>query len=231
VVAGLALYAGAVGTACAAIVIDVTATSNSKIHFVGGAIDATDARYFDFLPSDSAHQFTVSTSQGDLFGTFGDTKFFVGAIDGSGIALVKGTGTMTIHDENEAEWQASVGWQSIGTLGNGGSINVAGVVNMGTVNYSGSNSDLLALKNGTGLTAGLSFYFAGESSTGLLSHLMDTSDGTSKGTPNDHSTSFSGQISAVPEFSTWAAGAGALIVFLGFGWRVHGGNRRVLRIG
>jgi hypothetical protein len=51
------------------------------------------------------------------------------------------------------------------------------------------------------------------------------------GTDAQHTISFAGSMSAVPEASTWVAGSGMLGMLLLFGTGAHGRVRRVFRLG
>jgi hypothetical protein len=107
-------------------------------------------------------------------------------------------------------------------LGQGGFLNANGVINLSTIVYGGSNSDLLAFKSGTDPRVLLSFIFSEKQPLPLLQHLM--------GTDAQHTISFSGSMSAVPEASTWVAGSGMLGMLLLFGTGAHGRVRRVFRL-
>jgi hypothetical protein len=212
-------------TANATLVFDYSNVGGAAVNFTGGSVGVDGERYFKFTPEDN--QFKITGTQGGsgsasgLTGNFGTTRYHVGTIDAYDTADILDTGTLTIHDGASFNLTATVDWKNIGTLGQGGFLNANGVINLSTIVYGGSNSDLLAFKSGTDQRVTLIFGFSSLTEP-LLKNLMES------GAQN--ATSFAGSMSAVPEASTWVAGSGMLGMLLLFGTGAHGRVRRVFRL-
>lgn len=187
------------------ILLDFTSLANASIHFDG-------VGNFSFLPATSGHQFSItrSSGSGDSIGDKGyiSGTWAIGPVVnlGGGVqyAPVTGSGGLTISDGVNT-LTANLSWNDMLTVGVGGLINVQGVLNLSDISYGGGQSDLKALAAvGTG-TQTLSFTFIPAHNLTYL-----------KGTAAD--TAFSGELTAVPETTTFIAGAGALgLLLLGLG--------------
>lgn len=163
---------------------------------------------FQFNNAGSGYQFHITTESGgssalNLNGAFTGGPFHYGPITttGSGLTMVQEAtvtgplGTLIIND-GTGNLSATVNLLDVETFassGAGGGMNASLGVNLTAVTYSGSNPDLLFLKNHQPGTLDLSFQFSpGETLTQL-------STGT-----GPFVTSFSGSLVAVPEPSTLA---------------------------
>ena len=167
----------------------------------GSSIDFNGTNQsFDF-PTTSTYDFAITTATspnlGGLQGNIGGT-FTVGTIttaeDGGQQANVTSTdGTFSVFD-GASTLTANLNWETIQVLyGLFGILNVKGAANLSDVTYSGSNSDLLGIRNGTDQTVVLTFQFSPVTER-TLAELM---------TPGQvNSTSYSGSLSSVPEPSS-----------------------------
>jgi hypothetical protein len=216
-------------TANATLVFDYSNENGAAVNFKGGDVGVAGERYFEFTPADNQFKITGTHGGSDtargLTGNFGATQYRVGAITSFGIASVAdilNTGMLTIHD-GVLDLTATVDWRNIRSLGQGGLLNARGVVNLSSIAYGGDNVDLLAFKNGTDQNVVLNFIFSEYQPVPLLPHLMAKNA--------QHTISFAGSMSAVPEASTWVAGSGMLGMLLLFGTGAHGRVRRVFRLG
>ena len=189
-----------------AVTIDYSNSSIGKINLdpTDGCGVAGSVGCFDFTPGNSLEISSGSAAgyTGSISGLFG-----VGAIStlGGGLietANVNGTGTLTIFDGlTSTSLTADLNWVDIGTFGTGGVINISGSVNLTSISYGGTNTDLLALANAGSGTQTTTFQFTSPQS---LTDLFETSSTVS-------STSFSGSISAVPvPAAIWLFGSGLL---------------------
>ena len=173
IVASLAACLSFSASVCSA--FDYSSTVNSLIQFNG---DST----FNFTPSSN----NIRITSGGAAGLIGEITgvYTIGtvttAIDGSQTAPVTGTGTFVIHD-GVNDLTGTVVWLDIGEFGVFGGANLTGTVNLTGITYSGSNPDLLAVKNAGSAINVLSFQFAGVESLDLLKSVST-------------STSFSGTV-------------------------------------
>lgn len=186
-----------------AINIDFAAISGAQVQFNG------TGDTFTFLPS-AEDQFVITGSDGvgDSVGLRGwmTGTFSIGAITTSGLlqtASVTGSGQLTIyHGLNTLT--ATLTWDSISTFGAGGIINVNGDLNLSSIAYTGTRSDLLALAAPGQGSEVISFQFVpGKSLTQL------TADGTVS------RTSFSGSVSADGSAPTLLPDAGSSLSLFG----------------
>jgi hypothetical protein len=163
------------------------------------------ATNLDSLPVDAAGQ----TEGGNIDGTF-----TIGAITTNGAtqsANVSGIGVFSMTDLTGHVWSAALNWETITTTGTGTTLNVEGLVNVGAATYTGTNADLLALKNMPGGMASLNFIFI----PGLS--LTQLTDGTTR------RDNYSGNYVPTPEPSFYGILA---IGILGVIW-THRRQRRV----
>jgi hypothetical protein len=169
----------------------------------GSLIDFDGAGNFTFSNS-GTNDFQINNDQGGtnsalgLFGNLSGT-FAIGVISGGGtFAPVTGTGSLIIHD-GVNDLTASVDWVDITTSGTGSTLNSNAVANLTGITYSGTNADLLTIKNSLVASGTLSFTF---------NPAVSLSDLKSNGT---HATTYSGTLTATPEPMTFSLlGAGLL---------------------
>jgi hypothetical protein len=141
---------------------DYSSTVNSLVQFNG---DST----FNFTPASN----NVRITSGLGVGLIGEITgvYTIGtvttAVDGSQTAPVTGTGTFVIHD-GANDLTANLVWLDIGSFGVIGGANLTGTINLTGITYSGSNPDLIAVKNAGSAINVLSYQFAGQESLDAL---------------------------------------------------------------
>jgi hypothetical protein len=206
----------AVIAAAVALAASVT-TSQASLNFYG-----LGNMVFNTSPSDS---FTLSPVSGSSstpqFGFIGADSSLVGWVSGGPFTVNMGTlvssdagaiqtasvtsgGTLNIWDGTQ-DLTGTVNWIQIQTdtaVGQGGVADSL-AINLSNISYSGSNGDLLALKNSKGGNINMTFQFSGSDPS--LTTLFTSPGGTT--------ASYSGSISAVPEPSTVVAGFLLLLPF------------------
>ena len=154
---------------------------------------------FEFIPTGGPHFQITSTIGGidpDTIGLEGSMTGMwtigpiVGVAPGPQSAPVTGTGTLSIVDEGGNVFSGDLVWDTIFTVGAGGTINPMASLNVTGITYPGGvNDDLLALAAPGSVVNVATFQFA--TPTGL-------SDLTADGTT--HETSYSGSLTTkVPE--------------------------------
>jgi hypothetical protein len=74
-------------------------------------------------------------------------------------APVSGTGSLTISDGSGGTFQGTVVWNDLTSLGTLNGLNLSGNLNLSTLSYNGTKSDLLALLNAGAGSAAVSFQF------------------------------------------------------------------------
>lgn len=172
---------------------------------VGSFINFDGAAHFNFTPAVNSFKVTSGTAAnflGDISGTY--TIGAITTVGGVSSAPVTGTGTFVIHDPvGPNNFSATLVWINIAQFGTGGTLNVNGTANLTAISYSGSNSDLLAIKNAVGSANTLTFQFV---PAVLLADLKST--GT-------HATSFSGSVGTVPDGGTTVALLGFALAGMG----------------
>jgi hypothetical protein len=115
---------------------------------IGSSINFDGLGNFTLSPAVNNLKITSGSAAG-LMGEMSGT-FTIGAITPVGLdsmAPITGTGTLVIHD-GANDLTATLVWLDIYQSGTGGFLNNEGSVNLTAISYSGSNPDLLALKNG-----------------------------------------------------------------------------------
>jgi hypothetical protein len=187
----------------AAVTIDYANTANHSIN-----LDPTDncggsgtIGCFSFTSPGPSIQITSGSALGAVGGISG--TFGVGAIVTSGsteTASVSGAGVLSIFDGSDT-LTADLNWVDIASFATAGILNTIGTANLSNINYTGSNSDLLALLNaGSGINTATFQFTTPTSLTTLF---------TTRSTVT--STSFSGSISPVPvPAAVWLFGSGLL---------------------
>jgi hypothetical protein len=138
IVASLVACLGLGAGVCSAGELDYSSTVGSLIQFNG---DST----FTVTPATNNLVFAGSALLGEITGTY-----TIGTVTTTGpfsLAPVSGTGAFVVHDGAGFDLKSTLVWVEIDQLGGSGALNPFGVVNMTGVTYSGSNPDLLALRN------------------------------------------------------------------------------------
>ena len=193
----------------APLVLNFGVTGGSKAQFTGGAtptFEFTGTPNFKINSTDNG----IGSADG-LTGTIGGT-YAIGTVTtpfaGQEVASVSsiGIGSLTINDGG-TPLTAVLEWISIYTQGAGGTVNAGSVVNLKNIMYSGSNVDLLNLRN-TGMGSGIASASFNFSPAKTLTQLT---------TEANNFANFTGTFTPVPEplFSglLLVGGIGALIGF------------------
>jgi len=201
-------------------VLAISADVRADVDFQGTGTGASFV--FNNNPSGDAFTITGSSGVGDsvgLQGTIGGTfSYTMGSIVAAGTVqtapVITSNGVLTITDASLISLTGTLTGIDVATIGTAGVVDVNGAINLTNVSYSGTNSDLLELKNEAAASGGIvaiSFQFVpGESLTALAA------------SGPDHETSFSGTIttSVVPEPASLSLGCIALgTIVLGMRWR------------
>jgi hypothetical protein len=203
----------------AGLILDIASVAGSNIEFKGTGTGAT----FQFNNNGSGQGFVVTASNGvgdavglhgQLGGTYSYTTASISTIGPLQTApVLTSGGVLTITDASLNSLTGTVDGIDVSTVGTGGLINLNGTVNLSSVTYSGTDADLLQLKNEASLGGGivaLTFQFIpGKSLTQFAAAAAD------------NTASYSGSIAtaAVPEPpSLVLAGLGTL-ASLGYGLR------------
>lgn len=192
IIAPLILAAGMV-LACAS---NVQAVSFNYASTVGSTIDFDGMTHFTFSPVTNNFQIANGSAAGflgQMTGTF--TIGTITTIGGVSTASVSGSGTFVIHDSvSMTDLTATLTWVDITQNGTGDNLNITGTVNLTGITYTGSNADLVALRNaGSGANV-LSFQFIPAVTLAEL-----------RNGPGPHSTSFSGTVATLPDGGTTVA--------------------------
>jgi hypothetical protein len=176
------------------ITCDFSNLSDATIRFTGTGrlIEFPSTGLRDFVVTDA-----TSPNLGGLQGNI-DGTFVVGLITVTGTmeqaSVTTTDGLFSIDDGHGNTLKADLDWKDILVYTKMfGFMNILGDVNLANVTYAGSNTDLLAIKNGGDQSVVLSFTFSPVAKKSLV-QLM---------TPGEvNSTSYSGSLSAVPEPSS-----------------------------
>jgi len=212
----------AAGLACAAassqagIQLNFASTTGSDINFSGGG-------NFDFenggvslptspqfiITSQSGSPVPIGDSTGDLGSITGSNFKIVGPPSGSATsAAVTGSGLLTIKD-GTGSLTATVTWQTIQENTSAGSLNLNAAINLNSIVYTGTKSDLTFLAGGGQGVETVTFSFT--TSESLLA-LYNGSVASSFANPA-FSGALTSSFSPVPEPSTVIAGALLLLPF------------------
>jgi hypothetical protein len=188
-VAGCILVFAMVGRAPATIV-DFSNLSGANVTFAGSGDT------FTFSPESVGYDFEI-TSPGTAKGLYGniDGTFKIGTITSTVVnqklfqeapVTTLSGGSFSVSD-GASSLTGALTWVSIYTYVTTGGINADGTVNLTGISYTGTNADLLQLKNAGSATSVVTFQFSPAKSLMQL-----TEDGKT------FSTSYSGSVSAVP---------------------------------
>jgi hypothetical protein len=205
----------------AGLVLNISSDTGANVEFQGNGSEAT----FVFNNGGSGEGFTITGSSGvgdsiTLQGTIGGTfTYTMASIVTSGTqqtAPVESSGgILTITDASHSSLTGTLAGVNVLTDGTVGGIDVYGAINLTNVSYSGTNSDLNALKNGAAADGGivtLSFSFAqAETLTSLAA------------SGSNYQTGYSGTIAVVSEPTSLLLGCIAMgTTVLGMRWLGRG---------
>jgi hypothetical protein len=206
----------------AGLILDISSVANADVALQGSGSGATIA--FQTNQAGQGFDITKSSGLGDavgLFGTISGTFSYstasitsIGPGQTAPVSTSSGA-TLTITDGNNVSLTAAISGVDIATVGTGGIINVNGAINLTNVHYSGTNTDLLDLKNDVAASGGivaLTFQFVpGETLTQMAAGGSDP-------------TSYSGTIAtaSIPEPGSVLLGCIALgTIAVGVTWRKY----------
>jgi hypothetical protein len=129
-----------------AITLNFSNLAGTEVNFSGGAFSFT---------STNGYQFEITSVNGGVGDSVSDKgyvtpggPFTIGTITTIGglqSAPVTGSGTLHITDNAAIDLTGTIQWVDISTIGVGGILNLAGVLNLTSIAYDGANSDLSAL--------------------------------------------------------------------------------------
>ena len=174
---------------------------------------------------------TLNTAVG-LYGTIGGTYSYLtssivtdGAVQTATVSTTNGS--LTITDQNNVSLSGTVSDVSISTLKTLGG--VSGVISLTALSYSGSNADLLQLRDEAAANGGvlnISFQFAGDTSLTDLTGVYNAANQL-----NVNSASYSGSIATSAGFTTQSIvpepSSLAIVGIGGLGFILYGIRRRM----
>jgi hypothetical protein len=191
---------------------DFASETDASIKFIGTGrtIEFPNTNTYDFVIT-AATSPSLGGLQGNINGTF-IVGAITSAVPGVEQASVTTTnGTFSVYDGFSNTLTADLDWKDILVFNKlVGGMNVTGLVNLDNISYSGSNSDLLGIENGTDQTVVLTFQFSPLKKKSLADLMV-------AGQVN--STSYSGSLSAVPEPSSCVLLGMATLGLLAYAWR------------
>jgi hypothetical protein len=188
-----------VGTSARAnLTLDIANNAGGNIAFTGTTTPA--GAQFVFNAGTNGHAFNITGStgtgsavglNGDISGTYSYHTSGIVVNGSTQTAPVSGTGTFSIIDASSHTLTATVSFVNISTFMSAGVLNGSEVVNLSGFSYTGTNADLVQLKNVGAANNGIAtvtFQFVPAQSLTTL-------------TSGTHSTSYSGNVAttAVPE--------------------------------
>ena len=189
---------------------DFSNVAGASIKFTGtgDTIEFPNTNTYDFGITDATSP-NLAGLQGNIGGTY-----TVGAITSvAGVETASVTtsdGTFSVDDGFSNTLTADLDWKDILVFSLVGGMNVTGTANLDNISYSGSNSDLLDIKNGGAQTVVLTFQFSPFTKKSLTELMTD-------GQVN--STSYSGSLSSIPEPSSCTLLIAAGLGLLSYAWR------------
>ena len=150
----------------------------------GDTIDFPNTGSYDFVITSP----TLNNLNGNIGGTFNVGTINYPATGVEQASVTTSNGTFSVFDGTTYTLTAGLDWKDI-TIYNSlsGVMNGTGLVNLTSISYSGTNTDLVAIRDGTEQTVVLSFQFSPLKKKSLYQLMTN-------GQVN--STSFSGSVSA-----------------------------------
>jgi hypothetical protein len=213
------LGVGFISEARADLVLTLSSDVGANVEFKGFGTSAT----FIFNNNLSGRGFHITSSSGvgdsvGLYGTIGGTFSYqtasittIGPLQTAPVATAGGV--LKITDASLQTLTGAITGVDLDTLGTGGTVNVNGAINLSNVTYTGTNADLMTLRDEANFAGGvvsLTFQFTPAKSLTQLAvnHA-------------DNKTSYSGSLltQSVPEPSTLALGCTGALALLGYFWR------------
>ncbi len=203
----------------AGLTLDISSDVGANVEFKGSGTGTT----FEFNNNGSGQGFDITSSNGvgdsvglhgTIGGTFSYTKASIVTLGPLQMAPVSTSGgLLTITDGALHSLTATITGVDIDTVGTGGTVDVSGAINLSNVVYTGTNADLVEVRNDANFSGGvvsITFQFLpAESLTQLTAN------------HSDQKTSFSGTImtASVPEPSSLLLGCTAALGLIGCGLR------------
>jgi hypothetical protein len=206
------------------LVLNMSSVVGADVDFDGTG--TTGSFSFNNNGSGQGFQITSSSGTGDaagLYGTIGGTFSYatssiVSELGGvlQTASLTTSDGSLTITDGNHQTLTATIAGLNVTTLGTSGVVNVSGAINLSDVVYSGTNTDLLALKTDANANGGvftLTFQFV----PGLSLTQLAASGAVNETSYSATIQASSFGITSVPEPSSLALGCIGTLALAGFG--------------
>jgi hypothetical protein len=208
----------------AGLVLDISSVANADVAIQGTGSGAT----FAFQNNGMGQGFDITKSSGlgdavGLFGTINGTFSYstasitsIGPGQTAPVSTSSGA-TLAITDSKNVSLTAAISGVDIATLGTAGVINVDGAINLTNVHYSGTNTDLLELKNDVAASGGI---------VALTFQFVPGATLTQMAAGGSDPTSYSGTIAtaSIPEPGTLLLGCIALgTIAVGATWRKYVG--------
>jgi hypothetical protein len=186
---------------------DINFSGGGNFDFENGGVSSSSVNQF-IITSQSGSPIPIGDSTGD-FGTITGAFHIAGPPSGSATsAAVTGNGTLTIKDAT-GTLTGTVNWQTIQENTSAGSLNLNASINLNSLVYTGTKSDLTFLAGGGQGVETVTFSFT---TTESLLALYNGSVASSFANPA-FSGALTSSFSPVPEPTTVIAGALLLLPF------------------